>query len=270
MHLNPLPGITKKTMKAKVALITGSTSGIGLGIATEFAKAGYNIIFHGLESEGPIIAATIGKEYNVDTHYSSSNLLDPSEIILMIRNAVSDLGSIDVLVNNAGIQYVSSVEEFPLEQWNNIISINLTAAFCTAKAVWSGMKLKKWGRIINISSAHGLVASEYKSAYVASKHGLIGLTKVLALEGAEFGITANAICPGFVKTPLVEKQITDLAKNHNISENEVIQNNIIRKHSIKEFVTSESIGALALFLASDHASMITGTSIPIDGGWIAQ
>ncbi len=257
-------------MEAKVALITGSTSGIGLGIAIEFAKAGYNIIFHGLETEGSKIADEIGKQYGIDTYYSSSNLLDPSEISLMIKDASSAMGKIDVLVNNAGIQHVAPIENFPLEKWNDIISINLTASFCTVQAVWSGMKLQKWGRIINISSAHGLVASELKSAYVASKHGLIGLTKVLALEGAEFGITANAICPGFVKTPLLEKQIADLAKSNHVSEDEVINTNFIRKHLIKQFVTSESIGALAVFLASDHASMITGTSLPVDGGWSAQ
>lgn len=257
-------------MKGKIALITGSTSGIGLGIAKEFAKAGYNLILHGLELEGEEIAGSIRKEFSIETFYSSANLLDPSEIGLMITNATVKLGSIDVLVNNAGIQHVCAVEDFPLDKWNEIISVNLTAAFCTAKAVWKGMKEKKWGRIINISSAHGLVASEYKSAYVASKHGLIGLTKVLALEGAALGITANAICPGYVKTPLVEKQIEVLVKSQNLSENEVIEKNILQKHAVKEFVGADSIGALALFLASDHASMITGTSIPIDGGWIAQ
>lgn len=257
-------------MNGKTVLITGSTSGIGLGMAHVFAQSGYNIVFHGLEKDGVEIAASIGEKWKVKTIHSDANLLNPQEIELMVKHASTMFGRIDVLVNNAGIQHVSALEDFPLEKWNDIISINLTAAFCTAKAVWPGMKKIKWGRIINISSAHGLTASEYKSAYVASKHGLIGLTKVLALEGAAFGITANAICPGFVKTPLVEKQITDLANQQNISENEVIQKNILQKHAVKEFVSPDSIGALALFLASDHASMITATSIPIDGGWNAQ
>jgi 3-hydroxybutyrate dehydrogenase len=255
-------------MKGKVALITGSTSGIGLSIARAFANAGFNLVVHGLEPDGAEIARSIGKEYSIETHYSSSDLRNTTEIDQMVSEAVSKFGTIDVLINNAGIQYVSAIEDFPLDKWNDIISVNLTASFCTSKAVWEGMKQKKWGRIINISSAHGLTASEFKSAYVASKHGLIGLTKVLALEGADFGITANAICPGFVKTPLVEKQIADLVIKHDISEEEVVQNIILQKHVIKDFVNSDSIAALALFLASDQASMITGTSMPIDGGWL--
>jgi len=251
-------------------LITGSTSGLGLGIAKEFAKAGYAIIFNGLETDGQAIATAVGKEYNVDIFYSPANMLNPSEINGMIQAGISKFGTIDVLINNAGIQYVSPIEDFPAAKWNDIIGVNLTAAFYTSKAVWQGMKEKKNGRIINIASAHGLVASEFKAAYVASKHGLVGLTKVLALEGAAFGITSNAICPGYVKTPLVEKQITEQSLSHNIPEKEVIDKIMLTKHSIKEFVTVESIGALALFLASDAASMITGTAIPIDGGWSAQ
>jgi len=257
-------------MKAKNVLITGSTSGIGLGIAKEFAKSGYNLVFHGLEKDGAEIAAEIGKQHQINTFYSAANLLDPEEITSMVKEATAHLGVIDILVNNAGIQYVSPVEDFPLNKWNDIIAVNLTAAFCASQAVWKGMKYKKWGRIINISSAHGLVASENKSAYIASKHGLIGLTKTLALEGAGYGITANAICPGFVKTPLVEKQITDLAKQQNITEAEVIQKNILQKHAVKNFVSPEEIAVLALFLASENASMITGTAMPVDGGWTAQ
>ncbi len=257
-------------MKAKNVLITGSTSGIGLGIAKEFAKSGYNLVFHGLEQDGAEIAAEIGKQYQIKTFFSSANLLDPAEISLMVKEASTHLGDIDILVNNAGIQYVSPVEDFPLNKWNDIIAVNLTAAFCTSQAVWNGMKGKKWGRIINISSAHGLVASENKSAYVASKHGLIGLTKTLALEGANFGITVNAICPGFVKTPLVEKQIRDLSKQLNIPEADVIQKNILQKHAVKNFVSPKEIASLVLFLASENASMITGVSMPVDGGWTAQ
>ncbi|WP_276358903.1 3-hydroxybutyrate dehydrogenase [Daejeonella sp. H1SJ63] len=257
-------------MKAKVVLITGSTSGIGLELAGTFARAGFNVVFHGLEPDGAKIARQFAEEFHIQTFYSSANLLVPSEIELMIADACSELGSVDVLVNNAGIQFVSPVEDFPLDKWNDILSVNLSAAFCTSKAVWTSMKDKKWGRIINIASAHGLQASEFKSAYVASKHGLIGLTKVLALEGAEFGITANAICPGYVKTPLVEKQIADLMQSHNISEQEVLQKIMLQKHAIKEFVSPDAIAALALFLASDQASMITGASLPVDGGWGAQ
>lgn len=257
-------------METKNVLITGSTSGIGLSIAREFAKAGYHVGFHGLESNGAEIAAAIGREYQIKTYFSSANLLKPDEINPMIQDAIMQLGSIDILINNAGIQFVSPVEDFPLNKWNDIIGINLTAAFCTSQTVWQGMKEKAWGRIINIASAHGLVASENKSAYVASKHGLIGLTKVLALEGADFGITANAICPGFVKTPLVEHQIADLANQLHLSEEDIIEKHILKKHAVKDFVSPESIAAMALFLASENAAMITGTSIPIDGAWTAQ
>ncbi|MDP3467721.1 MAG: 3-hydroxybutyrate dehydrogenase [Daejeonella sp.] len=257
-------------MKVKNVLITGSTSGIGLAIATAFAKSGYNLVFHGLEKDGAELAAEIGKQNRINTFFSSANLLDSDEISAMVNEATAHLGDIDILVNNAGIQYVSPVEDFPLNKWNDIIAVNLTAAFCTSQAVWKGMKAKKWGRIINISSAHGLVASENKSAYVASKHGVVGLTKALALEGSGYGITVNAICPGFVKTPLVEKQIKDLAQQQDITESEVIQNNILQKHAVKNFVSPEEIAALALFLASESASMITGTSMPVDGGWTAQ
>ena len=254
----------------KKVLITGSTSGLGLGIAKTFAKAGYAIIFNGLEKNGQEIADSVGKEFGIPVFYSSANLGSVAEINEMIKEGTKQLGAIDVLINNAGIQYVSPIDEFPTDKWNDIININLTAAFHTSKAVWGNMKEKKHGRIINIASAHGLVASEYKSAYVAAKHGLVGLTKVLALEGAPLGITANAICPGYVKTPLVEKQIKEQAMSHGIPEQEVIQKIMLAKHPIKEFVTSESIGALALFLASDAASMITGTAMPIEGGWLAQ
>lgn len=274
-NINPL---TKRTLSfgegikggGYTVLITGSTSGLGLDIAKEFAKNGYNIIFNGLETNGQEIANSVGQEFQVNTFFSPANILNPSEISSMIADGVSKFGKIDILINNAGIQYVSPIEDFPADKWNDIIGINLTAAFHTSKAVWPSMKEKKAGRIINIASAHGLVASEYKAAYVASKHGLVGLTKVLALEGAPIGITANAICPGYVKTPLVEKQISELATSHAISEKEVINKIMLTKHPIKEFISTESIAGLALFLASDLASMITGTAIPIDGGWNAQ
>jgi 3-hydroxybutyrate dehydrogenase len=188
----------------------------------------------------------------------------------MVDDAISKFGKIDVLVCNAGIQYVSPMEDFPAEKWDAIIGINLSSAFHLSKADWPSMKAQKFGRIINIASAHGLVASEFKSAYVAAKHGIVGFTKVLGLEGAPYNITCNAICPGYVKTPLVEKQIADQAKAHNMSEDEVVSKVMLHKQAIKEFVSVETLGKLALFLASDDASTITGTAMPVDGGWNAQ
>lgn len=255
----------------KTVLITGSTSGIGLGIAKEFAKTKqYNIVFNGLESNGKEIAESIGKEYNIKTLFHGANLMYPNEIYDLAQTALKEFGKVDVLINNAGIQHVSPLEDFPDEKWQAIISINLSSAFYLTKAVWKKMKEQKFGRIINIASAHGLVASEFKSAYVASKHGIIGFTKTIALEGAPFNITANAICPGYVKTPLVEKQIDDQAKAHGISKEEVISKVMLYKQAVKEFVSTELLGQLALFLASESASTITGTAIPVDGGWNAQ
>jgi 3-hydroxybutyrate dehydrogenase len=233
----------------KVALITGSTSGIGLGIARCFAKAGYNIAFNGLEANGAEIAAAVGKEFGIKTTFSPANLMKPDAIQAMVAEAEQAFGQIDVLINNAGVQFVSPVEDFPIEKWDLIIGVNMSAVFHTS---------------------HGLRASEFKSAYVTSKHGVTGLTKVLGLEGAPYGITCNAICPGYVRTPLVEGQIKDQAKAHNMSEEEVIEKVMLKKQAIKEFVKLETLGELALFLASETASEITGTSIPVDGGWTAQ
>ncbi|MGP8215525.1 MAG: 3-hydroxybutyrate dehydrogenase [Bacteroidia bacterium] len=257
----------KKTL---TVLITGSTSGIGLGIAKAFAKNGHNIIFNGLEKEGPDIATEVGKEFKVGTIYSSANVLKADEIIAMVKAGEDKFGSIDVLINDAGIQYVSPIEDFPDAKWDAIIGINLSASFHTSKTVWKGMKEQKFGRIINIASAHGLVASEFKSAYVAAKHGLVGLTKVLALEGAAFGITANSICPGYVKTPLVDKQIEDQAKAHGISKEKVVSDIMLAPQAIKEFVDIEAVAALAVFLAGSNANMITGAALSIDGGWTAH
>ena len=255
----------------RTVLITGSTSGIGLGIAREFAKTGtYNLVFNGLEANGSEIAAEIAREYKIKTHFNGANMLRPEELTRMTEEAVEKFGGLDVLVNNAGIQYVSPVEDFPNEKWNDIIAINLSSAFYLSKAVWPGMKKQSFGRIINIASAHGLVASEFKSAYVASKHGLLGLTKTLALEGAPHNITCNAICPGYVKTPLVEKQIADQAKAHQMSESEVISKVMLVKQAVKKFVSTETIGKLAVFLAGDDAETLTGAALPVDGGWNAQ
>ncbi len=255
----------------KTILITGSTSGIGLGIAHEFAKTKqYNIIFNGLEPNGQEIADNVGKEYGIQVMYSNANMLKPEELRKMVTDGIAKFGKIDVLINNAGIQHVSPIEDFPDDKWNAIIGINLTSAFYLSKAVWPGMKERKFGRIINIASAHGLVASEFKSAYVASKHGIVGFTKTLGLEGAPFNITCNAICPGYVKTPLVEKQIADQAKAHNMSPDDVVNKVMLYKQAVKEFVSLETLGQMALLLASEHSNTITGTAIPIDGGWNAQ
>ncbi len=255
---------------SKNVLITGSTSGIGLGIAKSFAKAGYNIVFNGLETNGADIAAEIAKEYGVKTFFHGANLLFPDQIEDLFLQATTTIGNIDILVNNAGIQYVAPIDEFPVEKWNQIIGINLTSAFHTSRLVWKGMKAAGWGRIINIASAHGLVASEFKSAYVSAKHGLLGLTKTLALEGATCGIRVNAICPGYVKTPLVEKQIADQAKTHNIPESEVISTILLAKQPIKDFVTVEDLGAMSVFLCSENSNLFTGSIISMDGGWSAQ
>ncbi|HKL34792.1 MAG TPA: 3-hydroxybutyrate dehydrogenase [Salegentibacter sp.] len=254
----------------KVALITGSTSGIGKSIAIAFAKASYDIMFHGLEREGPQIAEKIGAEYAVKTDFSNANLKDQEAINDLIGKTIKEFGKIDILINNAGIQYVSKVEEFPLDKWNDIIAINLTSAFVASRAVWPFMKKNGFGRIINVSSVHGIRASEYKSAYVSAKHGVIGLTKVLGLEGAGDNITCNAICPGYVKTPLVEGQIKDQAKAHGLSEEEVVKQVMLKKQAVKEFIPEEKIAELALFLAKEDASAITGSAYVLDGGWSAQ
>jgi 3-hydroxybutyrate dehydrogenase len=257
-------------MENKTVLITGSTSGIGLGIAKAFAQQGYNLIFNGLEKDGADIAQQVAHTYNIKHLFLGANMLQPQALYNMVQQTLDVFGAVDVLINNAGIQHVAPIEYFPDEKWNEIIGINLTSAFHLIKAVWPSMKVRKCGRIINIASAHGLVASPYKSAYVAAKHGLVGLTKTVALEGAPFGITANAICPGYVKTPLVERQINDLASAHNLSEEQVVKNIILDRQAIKEFIPVETISSMTLYLASEHAATITGAVLSIDGGWTAQ
>lgn len=254
----------------KTALITGSTSGIGYTIALAFASEGYNIMFHGLEANGMEIAAEVADKYDVETSFSNANLMQPQAVENLVQETVENFGAIEVLINNAGIQYVSPVEDFPLEKWNSIIAVNLTAAFIASKAAWKGMKKNGFGRIINISSVHGLRASEYKSAYVSAKHGIIGLTKVLGLEGAGSNITCNAICPGYVKTAMVEGQIKDQAKAHELSEVEVVQKVMLKKQAVKEFIPGDKIAELALFLAAENSSSITGSSYTLDGGWTSQ
>ena len=259
-------------LKGKNAVVTGSTSGIGLGIARAFAKDGANILINGFGDPGEIERerATIAKEFGVKALYSPADMTKPAEIAAMIKTAERELGSVDVLVNNAGIQHVAPIEEFPIEKWDAIIAINLTAAFHTIRAAVPGMKTRKWGRIINTASAHSLVASPFKAAYISAKHGLAGLTKTVALELATFGITCNCISPGYVWTPLVAKQIPDQMKTRNMTEEQVKRDVLLAAQPTKEFVTVEQVAALALYLTSDDAAPITGANLPIDGGWTAQ
>lgn len=254
----------------KVVLITGSTSGIGKGIAEHFAKNGFHVMFHGLEENGAEIANSIGQKHNVKTAFSNADLLDPGQIKSLVQRTIETFGRLDVLINNAGIQYVSPIQDFPDDKYEKIIAINMNAAFYAAKAVWKQMLAQKFGRIINISSVHGIRASEYKVAYIAAKHGVVGMTKVLALEGANKNITCNAICPGYVKTPLVEGQIKDQAKAHHLTEEEVVQQVMLKKQAVKEFIPIHSIAEMALFLAKESSSAITGTAFVLDGGWSAQ
>lgn len=257
---------------ARNAIVTGSTSGIGQGIASALAQAGMNVLLNGFGDREAIEATreALSKTHGVTVGYSDADMTRPEQIAQMIEQAERELGPVDVLVNNAGIQFVSPVEDFPIERWEAIIAINLSSAFHTARLVFAGMKSRGYGRIINIASAHGLVASPYKSAYVAAKHGLLGLTKTLALEGAEHGVTVNAICPGYVLTPLVEAQIPDTAKARGLSEEAVKRDVILNAQPTKRFVTTEELGALAVFLCTEQAASITGASLPVDGGWTAQ
>lgn len=256
----------------KTAVVTGSTSGIGYGIASRFAANGTNVVLNGIESPEEVESTRIEleKTYGIKAMYCNANLMQADGVNTLIAEANSAFGSVDILVNNAGIQYVAPIEEFPDSKWEAIISLNLSAAFYSCKAVAASMKERQWGRIINIASAHGLVASPYKSAYVAAKHGLVGLTKTLALELAPHGVTVNAICPGYVWTPLVEAQIPDTAKARGMTEEQVINDVLLATQPNKKFTTIDQIADLAVFLASDSAETMTGSSLSVDGGWTAQ
>jgi 3-hydroxybutyrate dehydrogenase len=256
----------------KTAVVTGSTSGIGLGIAQHLARAGANIVLNGMGEPDAIEAtrANLQRECNVGVAYSPADMTKPGEIADMMSDAEEEFGGVDILINNAGIQHVAPVEDFPDEKWNAIIAINLSSAFHTTKHAVPAMKARGWGRIINIASAHALVASPFKSAYVAAKHGIAGFTKTIALETAEHGITVNAICPGYVLTPLVEKQIPDQAKARGISEDAVVRDVLLAAQSTKQFVDVGELAELALFLCSDKARSMTGAIIPVDGGWTAH
>jgi 3-hydroxybutyrate dehydrogenase len=259
-------------LKGKCALVTGSTSGIGLAVARSLAARGANIVLNGFGNAAEIEALRSGlaRDHGVRVAYAGADMSSPAEIAAMMAKAAKDFGAVDILVNNAGIQFVSPIEDFPPEKWDAIIAINLVALYHTIRHAVPGMKKRKWGRIINIASAHALVASPYKSAYVAAKHGVAGLTKTVALETATSGITVNAICPGYVLTPLVEKQIPDTAKARGISEAQVVSDVLLAAQPTKQFVTVEQVAALACFLAGDDAASITGTLQAIDGGWTAQ
>lgn len=252
-------------LKGKCAVVTGSTSGIGLEIAIQLAAQGANVVFNGMSAEFDPARHVSSKALFVQ-----ADLSKPAEARRLIAEAGTAFGGVDILVNNAGVQHVAPVEEFPDEKWDLILALNLSAAFHLTKQVLSGMKARKWGRIVNIASAHSLVASPYKSAYVTAKHGLLGFTKTIALEAAEMGVTVNAICPGYVLTPLVQKQIPDTAKARGISEEAVVRDVLLAAQSTKRFVTTSEVAALTAFLCSPGAASITGTALPIDGGWTAH
>jgi 3-hydroxybutyrate dehydrogenase len=258
--------------KGKTALVTGSTSGIGLGIARRLAAGGANLVLNGFGDAGEIerLRAGLASEHGVTVTYDGADMSKAEAIEAMMQKAIARFGSVDLLVNNAGIQHVAPIDEFPLEQWNAIIAINLSATFHTTRSALAAMKKKRWGRIVNIASAHALVASPFKSAYVAAKHGVAGFTKAAALEVAEQGITVNAVCPGYVRTPLVEKQIPEQAKARGISEQQVIHDVLLAVQPTRQFVTVEQVAALTAFLCSDEAASITGAMLPIDGGWTAN
>jgi 3-hydroxybutyrate dehydrogenase len=259
-------------LKGKVAIVTGSTSGIGLGIARALAEAGCDVMLNGFGDAKEIDAlrAELAGRHGVRVAYSGADMAKPAEIVAMVEQATAELGRVDILINNAGIQHVAPVEEFPVDRWDAVIAINLSAAFHAIRAALPQMKARNWGRIINIASAHGLVASAQKAAYVAAKHGIIGLTKVVALETATSGVTCNAICPGWVLTPLVQRQIEAIAARENIPVEEAKTKLLGEKQPSLEFATPEQMGALAAFLCSEEAAQIKGASLPVDGGWTAQ
>jgi 3-hydroxybutyrate dehydrogenase len=256
------------TLSGKTAIITGSNSGIGLGVARELARAGADVVLNSFtdRAEDHALAEGIGKEFGVTARYIKADMSKGEEC----RRLIADAGRCDILINNAGIQHVAPIDEFPVEKWDAIIAINLNSAFHTTAAALPMMRKAGWGRVVNIASAHGLTASPYKSAYVAAKHGVVGMTKTVALETAEEPITANAICPGYVLTPLVEAQIPDTMKKYGMGREEVIKKVMLERQPSREFATVEQLGGTAVFLCSEAAAQITGTAISVDGGWTAM
>ncbi|WP_457939887.1 3-hydroxybutyrate dehydrogenase [Mesorhizobium sp. 10J20-29] len=263
---------SRRPLEGKSAIVTGSTSGIGLGIAQSLARAGAAVMLNGFGDPVEIEAqrAALADENDVDVAYDGADMTSRDAIHVMVKRAISRFGQVDIVVNNAGIQHVAPIGEFPPDKWDAVLAIDLSSAFHLTQATFDAMKARGYGRIINVASAHGLIASPFKAAYVAAKHGMVGLTKVIALEGAEFGITSNAICPGYVWTPLVEKQIDDQAASHKIARDAVIRDVFLKNQPTKRFATVEEMGALAVFLCSDQAASITGTALPVDGGWTAH
>jgi 3-hydroxybutyrate dehydrogenase len=254
------------------AVVTGSTSGIGLAIARALAKQGADVVINGMGEAAAIEAerAKIEKEFDVNCFYDGADMTKPDQVEAMIAHGVEKMGSVDILVNNAGIQFVSPIEDFPPAKWDAILAINLSSAFHTIRAATPGMKAQKWGRIVNTASAHSIVASPFKSAYVAAKHGLNGLTKTVALELAQFGVTCNCVSPGYVWTPLVENQIPDTMKARGLTREQVIHDVLLASQPTKQFVTSDQVASLVVYLCSDDAAQITGTNLSIDGGWTAE
>ena len=261
-----------KQLAGKAAVVTGSTSGIGRAIAEAFAREGAHVMLNGFGEAAAIEALRAGleRDHGVKARYHGADMTKPAQIAELVSTAEGELGAVDILVNNAGVQHVAPIEAFPDDKWEWVIGINLSSVFYATKAALPGMQRRGAGRIINVASAHGLVASPNKSAYVASKHGVVGLTKVTAIENAERGIRCNAICPGFVLTPLVQKQIDDLAKQHGISTERATKDYILAPQPTKEFVTVEQIAAMAVFLAGDAAAQVNGASFSVDGGWTAR
>jgi 3-hydroxybutyrate dehydrogenase len=259
-------------LNGKAAVVTGSTSGIGLATARALAKAGAHVVLNGFGEPADIekTRAAIEKEFKVKALYDAADMTKPAEIAAMIKTAEKAFGAVDIVVANAGIQHVAPIEEFPIEKWDAIIAINLSSAFHAIRAAVPGMKAKKWGRIVCTASAHSLVASPFKAAYISAKHALAGLTKTVALEVATFGITANCISPGYVWTPLVERQIPDTMKARNLTKEQVINDVLLAAQPTKQFVTAEQVAGLAVYLCSDAAAQITGANLSIDGGWTAQ
>ena len=272
IQIKPQNSPASRPLAGRVSLVTGSTSGIGLGIARALAEAGSAVVLNGFGVAAEIAGTTdqIATDCGVKVGYSAADMTRPEAIEEMIAATVAEHGRLDVLVNNAGIQHVAPFEQFPVEKWDAILSINLSAAFHTIRLALPAMRRNRFGRIINIASAHGLVASPFKAAYVAAKHGIVGLTKVAALEAAEAGITCNAVCPGYVYTPLVEAQIDGQARAHGISRDQVVRDVLLAQQPNKRFASVEELGALAVFLASDAAASITGVALPVDGGWTAH
>jgi 3-hydroxybutyrate dehydrogenase len=260
------------SLKGKSAIVTGSTSGIGLGIAERLAQAGANVMLNGSRApaEAEKLRQDIAAKHKTEVAYTAADMTKGEDRVRLVKETEKAFGKVDILVNNAGIQFVSKVEDFPLDKWNEVIAVNLTSIFHLIKLSLPGMKQRKWGRVINIASVHGLIGSTKKAAYTAAKHGLMGLTKVVALEYCTHGITCNSICPGWVRTPLVERQIEAIAKEKGISIDEAVTDLLSEKQPSLQFATPSQMGGLAAFLASEDAAQITGTAIPVDGGWTAR